>query len=144
MLQMTRNWPTSAIFGAYAESDWDGVERELPEFMSRGSGRMDVIERQLSALNDHRHPFAPTSLQTLDHYLDRWGRPPLIKAQVLRAHGDFEGAAGILGEIGPRPYEARARIELAQSRGLKPDPDNIAVLRKLGDVDYLESHQIGV
>jgi hypothetical protein len=65
-----------------------------------------------------------------------------LTAGALRAGRDFVGAAEIWAEAGARPYEARARIEHAQSRGVRPDPEIIEVLTKLGDIEYLEAHQL--
>jgi hypothetical protein len=42
-----------------------------------------------------------------------------------------------------KPYQARARIELARAQGLQPDSNAVDVLRKMGDIEYLESHDLG-
>ena len=62
----------------------------------------------------------------------------------MRLGGDFEGAAEIFSAIGAIPYLARARVELAESRGVPPDRESVAVLKRLGDIEYLEAHSLPV
>jgi hypothetical protein len=119
------------------------LEFELLVSMKFGFGRMDLVERALSALNDRGYRMDDSTLKAVSNYAHTH-RFPLIKAHVLRAARDFSAAANIWAEAGARPYEARARIELAASQGVAPDPEMVAVLRKLGDIEYLEAHQLGV
>ncbi len=58
----------------------------------------------------------------------------------MRLDGDSEGAAEIFSAIGAIPYLARARVELAETRGVPPDSESLAVLQGLGDIEYLEAH----
>src|SRR3981081_4315467 len=103
-----------------------------------GCGRMDLFERALSALNDRGYRMDDSTLKAVRNYA-HIHRLPLIKAHVLRAARDFSAAANIWAEAGARPYVARARIELAASQGVAPDPEMVALLRKLGDIEYLEA-----
>ena len=128
---------------AYAELDAQAIEREIVSGLSLGYGRSELIERLLSVLADRKVSLSESAVQAVTHYADRW-RMPLVQAQALRATGDFEGAARIWVVAGARPYEARARIELAESRGEPPDPVSVGVLQALGDVEYLEAHGLTV
>jgi len=107
-----------------------------------GFARTQLMERDLSVLNDHRHSIAQPTLEAVRLHVQRL-EIPLVKAQVLRAQGDFEGAARIFADAGAKPYEARARIERAQSDGLEPDSGAVDLFRSLGDIEYLELHQLG-
>jgi tetratricopeptide (TPR) repeat protein len=134
---------SAPIQRAYAESDMPALESELLVSMKFGFGRMDLVERALSALNDRGYRMDDSTLKAVRNYA-HIHRLPLIKAHVLRAARDFSAAANIWAEAGARPYVARARIELAASQGVAPDPEMVALLRKLGDIEYLEAHQLGV
>jgi class 3 adenylate cyclase len=142
LIQMTKNWPTGPAFRWYAESDWAAPEQKLLELMKVGFTRVEFMERVLSALTDHGHSVAAPTLDAVQQHAERWGLP-LLKAQVLRAKGDFAAAAEIFADAGATPYEARARIEGAQSDGLQPDSGAVDLLRSLGDIEYLELHQLG-
>ncbi len=142
LIQMTKDRPTASGFIAYAESDWSAVERELLELMKVGFARADLMERGVSALTDHRHSIVQPTLEAVRQHVEHL-EMPLLKGQVLRAQGDFEVAARIFADAGARPYEARARIERALSDGLQPDSAAVDLLRSLGDIEYLESHQLG-
>jgi class 3 adenylate cyclase/tetratricopeptide (TPR) repeat protein len=142
LIQMTKSWPTAALFRAFAEGDRPGLVRELPALINRGTGRADLLERALSTLNDHGQRLDEPTLHALRQRTHDW-RIPLIEAQLSRAQGEFEAAATIFAQIGAKPYEARARIELAQAQGTQPDSNAVDVLRKLGDIEYLESHDLG-
>jgi hypothetical protein len=142
LIQMTKSWPTAALFRAFAEGDRPGLVRELPALINRGTGRADLLERALSTLNDHGQRLDEPTLQALRQRTQDW-RIPLIEAQISRAQGDFAAAATIFAQIGAKPYEARARIELARAQGLQPDSNAVDVLRKMGDIEYLESHDLG-
>jgi len=142
LILMTKDWPTASGFRAYAESDWSALERELLELTKRGFARMELMERGLSALNDHGHLIAQPTLDAIRQHVERL-EIPLVKAQVLRAQGELAVAARILADAGAKPYEARVRIEQAQSDGIQPDPAAVDLLQSLGDIEYLESHQLG-
>jgi hypothetical protein len=142
LIQMTKSWPTAALFRAFAEGDRPALVRELPALMSRGTERADLLERALSTLSDHGQRLDEPTLHALRQRTHDW-RIPLIEAQLSRAQGEFEAAATIFAQIGAKPYEARARIELAQAQGTQPDSNAVDVLRKLGDIEYLESHDLG-
>ena len=142
LLGIARNMPTGPVFSAYAELDAAAMEREVLDSAKFGFARSDVVERLLSALSDRKWSVSRSTLDALRHHADRW-RIPLLKAQLMRLDGDFEGAAEIFSAIGAIPYLARARIELAESRGLPHDRESVAVLKHLGDIEYLESHQVG-
>jgi hypothetical protein len=66
-----------------------------------------------------------------------------LEAQARRAAGQFERAIEIWEAAGAVPYAARARIELARSQGRGPDVADVAALRKLQDLEYLEIHGLG-
>ncbi|GAC1511852.1 MAG: hypothetical protein NVS1B3_15220 [Candidatus Dormibacteraceae bacterium] len=142
VLQLAPHVPTGSLLRAYAELDAAAMESGLLESVKLGLGRSDLIERLLSALADRKWPLAKAPTEAVTHYADRW-RIPLVSAQLRRVNSDFEGAAEIFSTIGAIPLLARARIELAESRGVPPDPESVAVLQRLGDIEYLEAHQLG-
>jgi class 3 adenylate cyclase/tetratricopeptide (TPR) repeat protein len=142
LIQMTKSWSTAPLFRALASRDRLALEAELPKLMKRGTGRVDLLERDLSILNDYGHPIDGAVLRTLRQRVEEW-KIPLLEGQLLRAEGEFGAAAAVFARIGAKPYEARARIELARSRGTQADPQAVELLRKLGDVEYLETHQLG-
>jgi class 3 adenylate cyclase/tetratricopeptide (TPR) repeat protein len=135
--------PSGPMITAFDDLDASAMEHQVLDSMKFGYGRSDLVERLLSNLADRKWSFSRSDLDVLTSHFDRW-RIPLIQAHLLRLQGDFERAAEIFGAIGATPYLARARIELAESRGIAPDPESVAVLQRLGDIEYLESHQIGV
>jgi len=141
LLQMAPNVPTGSILRAYAESDPAAMEREVLAGLNFGFGRMDIVERVLSALNDRRYSIAEPTVAAVARYAQR-EHMPLLKAQVLRAGRDCAAAASIFAEVGAVPYEARTRIELDESRGMRPDPEAVKTLQRLGDIEYLEAHQL--
>jgi hypothetical protein len=118
------------------------MERAVLDAANFAYGRIDLIERLLSALADRKWSVSRPTVERVTQYSDRW-RVPLLKAQLMRLVGDFAGAAEIFNACGAIPYLARARVELAESRGDQPDPESVAVLQRLGDIEYLEAHQLG-
>jgi class 3 adenylate cyclase/tetratricopeptide (TPR) repeat protein len=134
--------PAGPLITAFAELDAAAMEREALDSMRFGFGRSDLVERLLSTLADRQWSLSRSTLDALKHHADR-GRIPLLQAQLLRLDGDFEGAAEIFSAIGAIPYHARAQVELADSRGVPPDRESVAVLKSLGDIEYLEFHQLG-
>lgn len=141
LLQMAPNVPTGRMLRAYAESDPAAMEHELLEGLSFGFGRVDVLERVLSALNDRRYAIAEPTVAAVARYAER-AHIPLLKAQALRAGRDRAAAASIFAQLGAAPYAARTRIELDESRGMRPDPEAVKTLQRLGDIEYLEAHQL--
>jgi class 3 adenylate cyclase/tetratricopeptide (TPR) repeat protein len=142
LIQMTKDHPTASGFRAYAESDKSPLESELLALIKVGFTRADLLERGVSVLNDHRHSIAPPTLEAVRVHVKHL-EIPLLTAQVRRAQGDFEVAATIFADAGAKPYEARARIEKALADGLQPDSGAVDSLRSLGDIEYLESRQLG-
>lgn len=141
MLELAPSSSSGSHLKAYADNDLAAMEREVIEALKVRHGRFDLIERLLSVLNDRAYSISDSTLSTVEHYADLWGIP-LLKAQVLRGRRNFASAAGIYAKAGAVPYEARARIELAQAQGTRPDPEAVEILRKLGDIEYLESHDL--
>jgi class 3 adenylate cyclase/tetratricopeptide (TPR) repeat protein len=139
LIQMTKHRPNAALFRAFAEGDRPALVRELPELINTGSGRADLLERALSTFNDHAQSLDERTLRAIKQRSAEW-RIPLVEAQLLRAQGDFGAAARVFAQVGAKPYEARARIELARARRTEPDPGAVEVLTKLGDIEYLEAH----
>jgi hypothetical protein len=117
------------------------MEREVLDSVTVGYARLDLIERLLSAFADRKWLPSRSTLETVTLFAERW-RLPMLKAQLMRLSGDFENAAEIFSAFGSLPYASRARIELAESRGVAPDPESVALLQRLGDIEYLESHQV--
>ena len=142
LLELASRSAFGSMLGAYAESDPVAMEREVLAGLKFGFGRMDIVERLLSALNDRGHTLAEATTVAVEDFADRW-RMPLLKAQALRARRDFAGAERMWVGMGALPFAARARIELAQSEGAPPDPEAVALLKGLGDLEYLESHSLG-
>jgi hypothetical protein len=107
-----------------------------------GQGGEGKIERPLATIVDRR---IPIRRETIDALLERSirRRQPLLEAQARRAAGQFERAIEIWEAAGAVPYAARARIELARSQGRDPDVADVAALRKLQDLEYLEIHGLG-
>ncbi len=141
LIYMAPNMATGPLLKAYAELDLPAMEREVLAALKFGFGRVDVVERVLSALNDRRHPIAEPTLAAVARYAQR-EQIRLLQAQALRAGRDFAAAGSIFAEVGAEPNAARTRIELDESRGMRPDPEAVTTLRRLGDVEYLETHQL--
>jgi hypothetical protein len=141
ILETDRVAATSYLW-AYAESGSSNLEQEVLTSIAHGYARADVIERLLSIINDSGRRMPRSTVEAILAWTDSWGLP-LVKAQALRAAGDFTGAQRIWAEVGAVPYDARARIERAQSQGEQPDPGAVSVLRAIGDIEYLEAHQLG-
>ena len=141
LLQLGPNVTSGDMLLAYAESEPSAIEATVLKALKRGWGRLDVIERALSLLNDQGCTIAKSTIEAITQH--GWASSaPLVRAQVLRAQREYAGAAEIFASAGAVPYEARARIELAQEAGLEPEERPVAVLRELGDIDYLEAHQL--
>ena len=126
---------------AYAAQDPAAIEREIGAALKTAWGRADVVERMLSALNDQGHLFAASTLDFVEEFAEHW-HAPLVRAQSLRARHQFELAAALWAGMGARPLEARARIELAASQGVEPPPESVRLLEQLGDIQYLEAHDL--
>lgn len=141
LLEMTPHVPGGSHLKAYADDNLEAIEDEVLAALRSRHGRIDLVERLLSRLSDRGYPVAESTLASVDRFADR-ARLPLLQAQVLRAKGDFTGAAKIWASRRAAPYEARARIELAQSQGQQPDAEMVAVLGRVGDVEYLDSHHL--
>jgi len=142
LLKLAPNVTSGPVLRAHAESDAADMERAVLDAANFAYGRIDLIERLLSALADRKWSVSRPTVERVTQYSDRW-RVPLLKAQLMRLVGDFAGAAEIFNACGAIPYLARARVELAESRGDQPDPESVAVLQRLGDIEYLEAHQLG-
>jgi tetratricopeptide (TPR) repeat protein len=140
LVAVSPRYSSGPLMMAFAELDLGEIERQILVSLNFGFARLDMVDRALSALNDRGHA-SPSTVALLHEYAVG-GNVPLLTAGALRAGRDFVGAAEIWAEAGARPYEARARIEHAQSRGVRPDPEIIEVLTKLGDIEYLEAHQL--
>lgn len=141
LLKFAANSQSGQALRAYAESNAVEMEREVLESVNF-SYRVDLIERLLSALADRRWSASRSTIESLTQSSDKW-RMPLLRAQLMRLAGDFEGAAEIFNASGAIPYLARARVELAESRGDQPDPESVEILKRLGDIEYLEAHHLG-
>jgi class 3 adenylate cyclase/tetratricopeptide (TPR) repeat protein len=139
LIKLAANRPSGPVLRAYAGSDTAELERAVLDSVNFASERIDLIERLLSVLADRKWSASRSTVEGVTHYADRW-YVPLLKAQLMRLVGDFAGAAEIFKASGALPYLARARIELAESRGVAPDPESVAFLQTLGDIEYLESH----
>jgi class 3 adenylate cyclase len=139
---VANTFPSAHLLKAYAELNLPVMEREMLTSRHFGFGRIDIVERTLSALVDSGYTIADSTVATLNDFAVRMNLP-LLRAGVLRAGKHFAEAAQIWADSGAKPYEARARIELAESQGVRPDPEMVEVLRKLGDIEYLEAHQLG-
>ena len=141
LLQLAPNVPSGDMLSAYAESDLSGIEQSVLRALKRGWGRPDTIERALSFLNDQGCTIADSTITAVTQ--DAWASNiPLLQAQRLRAQRDYASAAEIFASAGALPYEARARIELARKAGIAPETRPVAILRDLGDIEYLEAHQL--
>jgi class 3 adenylate cyclase/uncharacterized protein len=127
---------------AVADRDWEEIERLMLTRYAFGQGGEGKIERPLATIIDRR---IPIRRETIDALLERSirRRQPLLEAQARRAAGQFERAIEIWEAAGAVPYAARARIELARSQGRDPDVADVAALRTLQDLEYLEIHGLG-
>lgn len=141
LLQLGPKVPSGDMLVAYAESEPSAIEASVLKALKRGWGRLDVIERALSLLCDQGCTIAESTIKEVSQH--RWAsRAPLVQAQVLRAQSDYASAAKIFASAGAVPYEARARIEIALKAGIEPEESPVAILRDLGDIEYLEAHQL--
>jgi class 3 adenylate cyclase len=141
LIQLAPHSPSGSVLRAYVDLDAGAMEREVLDSVTVGYARLDLIERLLSAFADRKWLPSRSTLETVTLFAERW-RLPMLKAQLMRLSGDFENAAEIFSAFGSLPYASRARIELAESRGVAPDPESVALLQRLGDIEYLESHQV--
>ncbi len=141
LIQLAPQVPSGSVLRAHADLDTAAVDHAVLDSLSAGFGRIDLVERMLSTVADRKWVLSRSTLESVSQFASRW-RIPLVKAQLMRLDGDFEGAAEIFSASGALPYLSRARIELAQSRGVAPDPESVALLQSLGDIEYLESHQV--
>ena len=135
--------PAGPMLSAFARNDMDALADSLRSDWRLGYARVDLIERSLAAMNDAGHAIDAALLDALDQYAETW-KAPLVKAQVLRARGDFAASADLSAVTGDLMNEARARIELARAEGSPPDEKWTVVLREAGDIEFLESRQVAV
>ena len=143
LLQLAEEVASGPFLRAIAERDWDAIERGMLVRLDRGQGSDLRVERVLSTFADRRQPIRSETVSTiLDHAVTRG--LPLLEAQARRAAGQFDVAIEIWERSGALPYVARARIELARSRGRVPDAEDISTLRELEDLEYLEIHELGL
>ncbi|GAC1470270.1 MAG: AAA family ATPase [Candidatus Dormibacteraceae bacterium] len=133
---------SGTVMRAYAEFDSLAMENAIHGAVKVSHVQIDLVERLLSDLVDRRWSVSPATVESVTRYSDQW-HVPLLTAQTMRLVGDFEGAAEIFNASGAIPYLARVRVELAESRGHQPDAESVAVLKGLGDIEYLEAHQLG-
>lgn len=128
---------------AIAERNWPEIERLMAMPTSIGQGAGARVERVLATFVDRGQPI---HAQTISAILEsaKARRLPLLEAQARRAAGQFERAIEIWDACGALPYAARARIELARSKGEPLNPADISVQRKLQDLEYLEIHGLRV
>jgi class 3 adenylate cyclase len=132
-----------AYLRAIAERDWAEIERLMVTPIAPGQGAAARVERVLATFVDRGQPIRAETVSAILEMAEA-RRLPLLEAQARRAAGQFERAIEIWEACGAPPYAARARIELARSRGEPPDPSDVSVLRKLQDLEYLEIHGLGV
>jgi class 3 adenylate cyclase/tetratricopeptide (TPR) repeat protein len=143
LLQLAAEVASGPFLRAIAERDWEAIERGMLTRLDLGQGSDLRVERVLSTVVDRRQPIrSETITSILDHAVSRG--LPLLEAQARRAAGQFERAIEIWEGSGAVPYAARARIELARSRGHEPDAGDVSTLRTLQDLEYLEISQLAV
>jgi class 3 adenylate cyclase/tetratricopeptide (TPR) repeat protein len=129
------------VLRAIAERDWEAIERLMVARMGLGQGEHPRVERMLSTLVDRGQPLRQeTVTRILEYAIQK--QLPLLEAQARRAAGEFSRAIELWEACGAVPYAARARIELAHGSGQAPDPGDVATIRRLGDLEYLEIHNL--
>ena len=110
----------------------------------------DSVEKRLCLACDRREQLPAEILEAgLDKALE--AHMPLVEAQVRRARGlayrdasEITAALAIWDRIGAVPYQGRALAERGMLTGNgKETESGLAILRKLGDLDYVDRFTTG-
>ena len=143
LVEVAKEVPHGPYLRAVAERDWPEIQRMMVTPLAGGQAGEAKVERMLATLLDQEQTIDRDVVRrVLDRATER--HLPLLEAQARRALAQFDRAIEIWDRAGALPYAARGRIELAQSRGQAPAAGDLAVIRKLRDLRYLETRGLPV